>query len=304
MRKNGSIDCALSPLFKYKQSQEYKHFSPPSSQTYATINTLADTGTTDFLIRSSDIPPHLVPRGPTISVQLPNKECITSLGSVQILIPQSDVVITAHIVRPEKLSHNLSSISQLCVQGCAAKFKAGSVEITDRNGRIILSGVKQVHELLWSLPIPVSCTSPAYSAAHTHSAATSSNLAVHNTHDAEFVQFVHAAFGSPSVSTFHRAVRQGYLKAFPRITARMIRRNPPNSMATAMGHLDRVRQGMASTKPSAPSRPLPVLSFTPEHQDMLDPYDSPDMSVEVELDKESEHTLIKRIRVDEANHSS
>ena len=281
----------------------YQHSSPPTtpkSPTCTTINTVADTGTTDFLVKSSDIPPYLVPAGPAITVGLPNKAQITSLGSIRIPIPHSDIIITAHVIHPSKLSHNLSSVSQLCVQGCSATFTSNAVKVMDKHGTVILSGSKNLHDLLWSLPLPI----PTPDSAHPpQSSLPLSNFAIHNTHDAEFVQFVHAAFGSPAVSTFHRAVRQGYLKSFPRITARMIRRNPPNPIATAMGHLDRVRQGMASTKPSAPSLAIPQVPFDVDEQDALDPSDTPDISAIIESDNDFDHPYIKLIRVDEANHS-
>ena len=225
---------------KVKQNSLLNYSSPPNSSTYPTISSLADTGTTDFLIRSSDIPPHLTPTGATITVRLPNNAHITSLGSVTVKIPNSAVYITAHIFHPDALSHNLSSISQLCVQGCSATFRADSVEVSDRDGRVILSGAKQIEDLLWNLPIPIPTCLPPPPPSPPHSAPTSAHFAIHNAHDAEYVKFVHASFGSPAVSTFHRAVRQGFLRSFPRITARMIRLNPPNSIATAKGHLDRV----------------------------------------------------------------
>ena len=295
------IDCAKPSLFNIKQSQLKKHSSPPTSQSLPTINTFADTGTTDFLVKSTDIPPHLVPSGPIITLCLPNKAQIKTLGSILIPIPNSDVIITAHVVHPDNLSHNLSSVSQLCVQGCSATFTSNSVEVTDRKGTIILSGAKNLQDLLWTLPIPISLLEPSLS--YKQSGSSLANLAIHNTHDAEFVQFVHATFGSPSVSTFHRALRQGYLDSFPRITARMVRRNPPNTIATAMGHLDRVRQGMASTKASKELSPLAQLPFAHEqHLDKLDSSDVPDIIHSFEPDEESEHMFTQLVRVDRANH--
>ena len=153
------IDCALPPLFKSKQRQVYNLSSPPNPQSTATINTLADTGTTDFLVRSTDVPAHLVPCGPTITISLPNKSRITSLGSILIPIPHSDVVITAHVIHPSKLTHNLSSVSQLCLQGCSAIFKSNSVQVFDRHGTVILAGAKNFYNLLWTLPLPI-CLRP------------------------------------------------------------------------------------------------------------------------------------------------
>jgi len=56
------------------------------------------------------------------------------------------------------------------------------------------------------------------------------------------VAFVHATFGSLPVATFLAAARAGWLDGCPRITATMIAANQPNSIATAKGHLDQMRQ--------------------------------------------------------------
>ena len=301
---SGSHDIFVPSWLKVKQKSSLNYSSPPTTSKYPTISTLADSGTTDFLIRSSDIPPHIIPTGPVITVRLPNNNHITSLGSVSIKVPHSSVTITAHIFNSDALSHNLSSISQLCVQGCTATFRADSVVVTDRDGVVILSGAKQIQDLLWTLPIPIPSHLPTPSISPQHSAPTSSNFAIHNSHDAEYVKFVHATFGSPAISTFHRAVRQGYLRSFPRISARMIRLNPPHSMATAKGHLDRVRQGTASTKPVSPGIPppaLPLFSDSPSPElDMLDCADPPTC---LAMNDEDEHVFTKLVRSDESSHS-
>jgi hypothetical protein len=55
--------------------------------------------------------------------------------------------------------------------------------------------------------------------------------------------------GNPADSTLITAIMRRYLVNFPRITASIIRRNLPNSMATEKEHLDLKRQGQQSTKP-------------------------------------------------------
>jgi hypothetical protein len=60
--------------------------------------------------------------------------------------------------------------------------------------------------------------------------------------DAEYVRFVHAALGSPPPTTFLRAVARGFItsngpRQFSRLTTKMVRRNMPNSEASARGHL-------------------------------------------------------------------
>ena len=75
---------------------------------------------------------------------------------------------------------------------------------------------------------------------------------IHNVSDASFVLYHHRAFGSPVLSTFLKAIRAGYLASIPRLTATIVLRNPPLSLATSFGHLDACRKGLHSTRQSFP----------------------------------------------------
>ncbi len=67
---------------------------------------------------------------------------------------------------------------------------------------------------------------------------------IHHVSDASFVLYHHRAFGSPVLSTFLKAIRAGYLASIPRLTATIVLRNPPLSLATSFGfgHLDACRK--------------------------------------------------------------
>jgi len=85
------------------------------------------------------------------------------------------------------------------------------------------------------------------------------SVAIAHSFDADYVQYAHASFGSPAVL---RALRKGWLGNFPRLTARMLQRNQPNSVATAKGHLDQTRQN-ASHNAHLPSN-LPTSAAVTE----------------------------------------
>jgi hypothetical protein len=59
---------------------------------------------------------------------------------------------------------------------------------------------------------------------------------------------MHATFVSPPNSTFIKAIGRGYAKNLPRLTSRIITANPPNSKATAKGHLDLNCKNQRSSK--------------------------------------------------------
>lgn len=91
------------------------------------------------------------------------------------------------------------------------------------------------------------------------------------------VSHIHAALYSPSDSTMLTAARRGYIAMFPGSTPAAITTYPPNSVATAQGHLDRVRQGIRSTKtrqlqlPDTDSHIDPDSGFNDDTTTCIDP---------------------------------
>jgi hypothetical protein len=79
--------------------------------------------------------------------------------------------------------------------------------------------------------------------------------------DKKFVELTNASLGSPVQSTLLRAVRKGYLSTIPRLTSELFCRHPSNTVATAMGHLDRTRHGLDSTTPVPESSAQPVETY-------------------------------------------
>ena len=59
---------------------------------------------------------------------------------------------------------------------------------------------------------------------------------------AHLVAWLHAALGSPAETTLANALRRGYI-VMEGLTPESLSRHPPQSLATAKGHLARHRQG-------------------------------------------------------------
>ena len=94
--------------------------------------------------------------------------------------------------------------------------------------------------------------------------------------DKKYVQFMFASFGSPAHSTLLRALRKGYLSTLSRFTSALFSKHKPNTVATAMGHLDRRRQGLESTSPTpvvVPLTPAPAAIRQPIPNDSSPSYD-------------------------------
>ena len=207
---------------------------------------IGDSGCSDTIIRHCDA--HLlqdVQRDSTLEVELPDGSTIrsTARGVLKLNnIPAMD----AYIFDDAHLQRSLLSLSALTNLGCTATLTADGINVSNEYGKIVLHSKKNRHEKLWTVDLTCALDRTDPDTAQTHVATAFAGLRLET--NATYVNFAHQSFGSPPISTFINAVSSGYLSNYPRLTAQLIRANPPSSMATAKGYLDQVRQGLQSTK--------------------------------------------------------
>jgi hypothetical protein len=65
---------------------------------------------------------------------------------------------------------------------------------------------------------------------------------------AQLVAFAHATLFSPALSMLGLALNKGYLTNFPGLTAKTLRKYPPQSFPMVKGHLDQTQKNQATTK--------------------------------------------------------
>jgi hypothetical protein len=74
----------------------------------------------------------------------------------------------------------------------------------------------------------------------------------------ELATHPHAALGSPAPSTLLRAIRQLHLITFPGLTADLVTKHLPKSLATVLGHQDQEATHLRSNKALLAADTLPV----------------------------------------------
>lgn len=176
-----------------------------------------------------------------LSVQLPNGDHIQAFNVGNLHLPYLDHPIKAHIFEDKDLSISLLSISELCNAGCTATFTGQQITIT-HGGRVVMQNSKSKQEPLWHIQLPNTPAKALASTAIYNPAPTNSSK------DSAFVHFIHAALGSPALSSFTQAIRANYLPSLSRLTTALVTAHPPHTIPTALGHLDQNRQGQNSTK--------------------------------------------------------
>jgi hypothetical protein len=183
---------------------------------------------------------------------MPNGTHITSSHTCELHLPTlPKAAILAHIF-PALTSGPLLSIGQLCDHGCIAIFDRNTVQITFNNATV-LQGHRNHNTGLWYVDVQSPSIMPPL-----HQACS----VYHTTTLPELIQFLHATCFSPSQSTFIAAIQAGYLLTWPGLTAGLVAKYLPKSLATAKGHLDQQRKHIRSTAIKHASTIIDDTDFT------------------------------------------
>ena len=187
---------------------------------------------------------HATPFGPT--VMLPNSTHIqaTHSGQLPFHASISDRAKKAHLLEGITNS-SLISIGQLCDDDCVAILDKQKIKIF-KNDACILSGTRNTTDGLWDIPIP----SPTSKQENTLFTSThqANAIILKNQSKTELAQYLYGCCGSPVITTWKKAIKNGNFITWPGIDTISLDRDLPKSIASAKGHLDQERKNLQSTK--------------------------------------------------------
>ncbi len=275
-----------------------------------TYDAIADSGATQIFVMEGTPVVNKRPTTHPLKVALADGWIVLSTHMCDIKIDGLPTVLTGHII-PDLSIASLFGIHVLTEAGCTVTFDKSSC-VVRYNGAIILRGAKDPATDLWTLPLgsPASTTShhvtamispaaPIFAdaranivtetACFTHTVRTKANS----------IRFAHQSFCSPKISTLLKALRRGYLKGCPNLTAHGVTKYLNPSPATAKGHMKRPRQGIRSTRTPAIIRenvppqltaervvihepPRPILPFA-QHPNVIEDEDMANMLLDANL---------------------
>ena len=165
-----------------------------------------------------------------VHIGLPDGSSLIATQKATLPFPQVPTEARdAFIVK--NMQKNLLSIGKLCDAGCTAIFKNEHVKIL-RNEKVILEGTRNPQNGLWEVPLQAETCNMTYMSRNTR----------------DMIRFMHAALGSPAISTLNKAIKLGYFKSWPGLTVQNVNQHIKFNDAMTKGHLDRVRQHLRSTK--------------------------------------------------------
>ena len=136
--------------------------------------------------------------------------------------------------------NSLISLPILADQGCEIVLTNESILIT-KNGQDIMHGYREKETGLWRVPLEDKQEQPQDQQHTAFALLPEGNVK-------EGLEFLSKALFSPRQSTLLKAVKQGNLSTWPLLTPENITKYLPNSMASALGHLDQQYKNSQSTK--------------------------------------------------------
>ena len=247
-----------------------------------TYDAIADSGATQIFVMDGTPVVNKRPTTHPLKVALADGRIVVSTHMCDIKIDGLPTVLTGHII-PDLSIASLFGIRVLTEAGCTVTFDKNNC-IVRYNGVVILRGAKDSATDLWTLPLgsPKNTTShhvndmipPAApeiadarvnivteSACFTHTVRTKANS----------IRFAHQSFCSPKISTLLKALRRGYLRGCPNLTAHGVTKYLNPSPATAKGHIKQPRQGIRSTRTPTSIRANVPTQLSPEKDAIHEP---------------------------------
>ena len=269
-------------------NQEFRHTNTINQLTAApSPSFLLDNGASTTCIRHSHVPylplTHITSSTPTTTLTYPNGTKVDSIAHAELQL--AHITIPVGIFNDADLSESLLAAIPLADGGCKLTQDRAGGTIEYQNTSLAL--VHKHDGDFWRVPFNQFDDSKSSSSFHSpitlplylHTSTHYSSAIVHSTLPAqtymgltpalksvqERVAWAHASLGYPSTSTFISAVSKGFI-SFPHITATDIRRYPPHSRFTDIGHMRQQRKNFRplihppplSNKPMSLAETVPV----------------------------------------------
>jgi hypothetical protein len=189
------------------------------------------------------------PFGPSVMLSDSTNIQATHSGQLPLHHSLSSTAKRAHILDGITNS-SLVSLGQLCDDDCIAVLDKKTLKVFKSN-ECVLQGARNRTDGLWdiSLPLPASASTPSAPPAKPQANA----IIRKDLSKTQLVQYLHGCCGSPVISTWKKAIRNGNFITWPGIDALSIDTHLPKSVASAKGHLNQERKNLQSTRINLPT---------------------------------------------------
>ena len=260
--KVDNISCNLSnaiPTSNTRILSTYQNTrldsTPPSQQSTNSLpsSVILDTGCTDTSYRVSDVahPSNITyDDTPGLVLTTASGHGVQAIGtSTRSFGPLgSEQRHGIHVFDDDQLAVGMHSLADFTnhPSNNTVLFDANGFRVFDKAGTIICANTKQPSARLWHMP--------GQAPQLLETQASQGHLFVRHEPSAVRVSYMAGCFFNPCDSTLIEALSKGWIAGIPGFNAKVVRANPPHSMSSAYGHLNRLRQNLRSTSKSPVTR--------------------------------------------------
>jgi hypothetical protein len=207
-----------------------------------------DSGCTGHFLLVNAICLNKVKSRTPLTVRLPNGATMESYHTAELDIPELNAAASKAHVSPGMANHSLLSFGQLCDEVYIVTFKQAAVTICDSRESQILSDPQDLNTGLWCINLKQT---------NTHKPDPIANNVYELRNTGALVHYLHKSIFSPSKSAMLQAVKHRHLITWPGLTEDAINKHLKLTPATAMGHMDQMRQNKRSTSKAPAEKQQP-----------------------------------------------
>ena len=195
----------------------------------------------------TDVQPALTP----VIVHLPDGSTMTSTHTCSINLPGLPLAARKAHLFPALADHALLSVGQLCDHGCNVTFTSNDVTIA-LHQKTLFTGTRAANGL-WAVTL----------SHQNHCAKAAAIISPPSTNTSELLQYLHACCFSPRKATWLNAIRNGHFTTWPGLTVSNVTKLLPDSIATALRHMDQQRKNYRSTQEPLDTDDTDAISPSP-----------------------------------------
>ena len=137
----------------------------------------------------------------------------------------------------------LISFGLLCDDGCTITLDKQEISV-ENNGQEIIKGTRNKKNGMWEVPL------------ETQQPAAAINDILVQTSKTELARYLHTSIFRQTTEILTKDIKQGFLKTWPGLTKKIIKRHLEKLGYRTMGHLQMGIQGLKSTKEKSPDTDL------------------------------------------------
>ena len=229
---------------------------------------IADSGCTSHFLGSNARCTNKQPCAAGVTVKLPNSMSMVASHTALLDMPHLPPEARRCHIFPDMGDKALLSIAQFCDNGYRVIFTADALLIEhETDPARSFQGCRDPITNMWTINLSQVVTIPHLEKKQYTTTDRQANNVYDFTLKRDIVRYLHRAAGSPVPSTWCAAIDKGNYATWAGLTAPLVKKHLPKSVATTKGHMRQIRQNLRSTKqkhppPSAPPSSCEMTTHT------------------------------------------